>query len=186
MNFLKKISAFLPWIAYSLFKAFLPGYALGSAILISLLSFKKLFRGFVLEWGNLIIFLSAFISSVFFNRFWISENLSLIMSIFFFLVVTISLLSNKPFTAQYAKLQVDEKFWNSPLFMRVNRIMTLVLGIIFLIVSFINIYRHFHPNIINDWIVWAAALTIKCAFIKYFPGWYKKRCRLKYLKQREF
>ncbi len=180
MSFLKKISAFLPWIAYSLFTAFLPSFALPVSIVISILSFKKLLKGFVLEWGNLIIFLSAFISSSIFKNYWISQNLSIIMSIFFFLVVTISLLSKKPFTMQYAKLQIDKKFWDSYLFLHINKIMTLVLGLIFLIVTIINLYGHFHPNIINAWVVWGVALTIKIFFIKHFPAWYKKRYLLKH------
>lgn len=183
MNFLKKISAFLPWITYSILAAFLPKLALPASILISLLSFKKLFKGFILEWGNLIIFISAFITSVILDNYWILQNLSIIMSVFFFLVVTISLLSNKPFTMQYAKLQIDEKFWNSFLFLRINKIMTLILGLIFLIVTLINLYGHFHPNIINGWIVWSIALTLKILFIKHFPEWYKKRYLLKQSKE---
>lgn len=186
MNFIKKISAFLPWIVFSLCNTFLPAYALQIAIIISLLSYKKLLKVFILEWGNLIIFLSAFIALTFFKNFWILNNLSLLMSFFFFSVVTISLLINKPFTLQYAKLQIDEKFWNSSLFLRTNKIMTLVLGLIFLIVSLINIYKHFYSIRVNDWVVWSIALTIKFTFIKHFPTWYKKRYLLKHLKQGNF
>lgn len=143
MNFLKKISTFLPWIVYSILSTFLPTLALPFSIVISLLSYKKLLKGFILEWGNLILFSLAYITSFFYKNFWFSENLSLLMSIFFFLVVSISLLLKKPFTMQYAKLQIDEKFWNTYEFLKINKIMTLVLGIIFLIVTFINLSFEF-------------------------------------------
>ena len=183
ITFIKNISAFLPWIAFGLLSSFSPALAISIVIIISLLSYSKLRKGFILEWGNLLFFVSAFISLQIFNNTWLLKNVSILMSCFFFSVVTISLLIKKPFTIQYAKLQTDEKLWSSPGFLHVNKIMTIVLGLIFLIVTLIGLYRRFHPGLINGWLVWVIALTVKLLFIRRFPKWYKKRHLRKLSKQ---
>jgi hypothetical protein len=89
----------------------------------------------------------------------------------------ISLLIRRPFTMQYAKLQVDPKFWNSPFFLRINLIMTGVLGALFLGMALVNLYRLYHPGILNSWLIWTISSIAQIMFIKRFPGWYTQKYR---------
>ncbi len=166
---------FFPWIISGLIAAFFPSYGYLSALTFALLSFSQLRKGFILEWSSLIFFGVNYFNDQFLKTPWITEHISILSSLFFALVAFISLLVRQPFTLQYAKHEVEEKFWDSPLFMRVNTILTAGLGIIFLCVTLVNLYRHFHPGLLNGWMVWGAAFAMKLLFIKTFPPWYKKR-----------
>lgn len=175
MKFFNILTTFLPWIGYGILSSFSPGFAFIFAIVTSLTSYSKLKKGFILEWGSLLFFIAGFINLTLFKNMWFTDHKSLLFSLFFIAVVIFSLMINKPFTLQYAKLKIDKRYWDNPLFLRVNQIMTCVLGLIFLAVFMINLYKTSHPGIINGYLVWAIVLPIKIIFINRFPEWYKKR-----------
>ena len=110
---------------------------------------------------------------------WLIQYFSFCMSLFFVAAAGISLLIGRPFTLQYAKLEMDSKVWDHPLFLRINQIMTGGLGIIFLGVFLVNLYRYFHPGILNGGLVWIIAILLKIVFVNRFPNWYKTRYLLK-------
>lgn len=174
MKFLKTLSILLPWLIYAAASSIFPSYAMMVGLISCLFSYSKLRKGFILEWGSLLLFFAGIISHVVGTQ-WLIQHLSILMSLFFIAAAGISLLIGRPFTMQYAKLEMDQKVWNHPLFLRINQIMTGIFGIIFLGVALVNLYRYFHPGILNGWIVWSIAILVKIALINKFPNWYKKR-----------
>ena len=172
---LNLFTSFLPWISFSVLSAIYPLWSLPSAILLSLCSINKLMNGFVLDWGSLIFFIVVFIDVQVFHNLWLIHHMSIIVSFFFVAIAGFSLLINKPFTLQYAKLEVEKDKWNSPHFFRINQLMTGGFGIIFLIMALITLYRSYHPHFLNQWLVWGVGMFVQVMFIDKFPKWYRKR-----------
>jgi hypothetical protein len=101
--------------------------------------------------------------------------MSLIVCGLFVGIAVVSLLVNRPYTMQYARLEVEKKYWSSPHFLRINQILTAGLGIIFLGMTLVNLYRSTHPGVVNGWVVWGVGLLLQFVFVDRFPNWYKKR-----------
>jgi len=175
MKWIKNLGTFLPWLIFGISSSIFPQFAMAAGMITFLFSYSKLIKGFVLEWISFLFFGAATINLYIFKNSWIIQHVSILMSLVFVAVAGISLLIRRPFTLQYAKLQSDQQAWNHPIFYRVNQIMTGVFGIIFLCTALVNIYRYFHPGVLNGWIVWIIAISIKIAFVQNFPKWYTKR-----------
>jgi len=170
-----KLITFLPWMAYGILSSVLPQLALPIALICFLFSYRNFRNGFILEWGSFLIFITLFINFYVFKNQWLFQHLSILISFFFVAIAAISILIRSPFTMQYAKLEVDRKFWNSPFFLRVNQIMTAILGMIFLSTALINLYRFYRPGILNGWFIWPISTLAQLLVIHQFPKWYRKR-----------
>ena len=179
MLIISKIGTFLPWIVSGIISAVFPTSAMIIGLICSLFPASKLKQGFLLEWGSFLFFLIGTINAHIVGNLWLIQYFSLFMSLFFVAAAGISLLIGQPFTLQYAKLETDSKDWDQPLFLRINQIMTGGLGIIFFGVFLVNLYRYFHPGILNGWLVWIIAILLKIVFVNRFPNWYKTRYLLK-------
>jgi len=175
MLVLRKLVTFLPWIISGVISAVFPTYAMIIGLICSLFPAAKLKQGFLLEWGSVLFFFIGTFNAHFVGNSYLTQHFSFCMSLFFVAAAGISLLIGKPFTLQYAKLETDSKSWDHPLFLRINQIMTGGLGIIFLGVFLVNLYRYFHPGILNGRLVWIIAILLKIIFVYRFPNWYKTR-----------
>jgi hypothetical protein len=175
MKYLNLLTSFLPWIAFSVFSSSYPPIAIPSAIILSLLSYRKLIKGFVLDWVSLIFFIVVFIDFHFFQNVWLKHHMSIVVSFLFVAIAGFSLLIHIPFTLQYAKLEVEKDKWNTPRFFRINQLMTAGLGIIFLFMALLTIYRSDHPEFLSPGLIWGVGLSIQVLFINRFPQWYRKR-----------
>ncbi|OGN75684.1 MAG: hypothetical protein A3G30_06105 [Chlamydiae bacterium RIFCSPLOWO2_12_FULL_49_12] len=169
----------MPWIISGVISAVFPTYAMIIGLICSLFPAAKLKQGFLLEWGSVLFFFIGTFNAHFVGNSYLTQHFSFCMSLFFVAAAGISLLIGKPFTLQYAKLETDSKSWDHPLFLRINQIMTGGLGIIFLGVFLVNLYRYFHPGILNGRLVWIIAILLKIIFVYRFPNWYKTRYLLK-------
>src|SRR3990167_3851604 len=179
MLVLRKLVTFLPWIISGVISAVFPTYAMIIGLICSLFPAAKLKQGFLLEWGSVLFFFIGTFNAHFVGNSYLTQHFSFCMSLFFVAAAGISLLIGKPFTLQYAKLETDSKSWDHPLFLRINQIITGGLGIIFLGVFLVNLYRYFHPGILNGRLVWIIAILLKIIFVYRFPNWYKTRYLLK-------
>jgi hypothetical protein len=177
MKFLNSLSTFLPWISYGILSSIYPPLALPAGMIGFLFSYPNLRKKIILEWGSLLFFIALALNYYIFQNQWLFQHFSLLMSFFFAATAGISLLIGRPFTMQYAKLQVDPKFWNNPLFLRINLIMTGALGGLFLGTALVNVYRYYHPAVLNSWLIWSISSIAQIMFIKRFPGWYTQKHR---------
>jgi hypothetical protein len=175
MKYYNIITSFLPWIALSILSSVHPPFAFPAAIVLSLLSSHKLLKGFIVDWASLLFFIAAFVGTQILNNQWFIQHISVLICTLFVGIAAVSLLINKPYTLQYARLEVEKKYWDSPHFLRINQILTAGLGIIFLGMTLVNLYRSHHPGIVNGWVVWGAGLALQFVFVDRFPNWYRKR-----------
>jgi len=173
--------SFLPWILYSILYSNNPtqfkiaiGAAIGSSLL---LDWKDLRAGFILTWCTLLYFAGLLIFVTLYHSVWLEKNMWLFSNLILATIAFLSILIKKPFTIQYAKQAVAEAYWNNPLFIEINNILTLIWGLIFLFTALTN-YLHsdalklhgivyFFVNNIG-WVIGAYAS-------KKFPDYWKKR-----------
>ncbi|MGQ3890184.1 hypothetical protein ACQUW5_14295 [Legionella sp. CNM-1927-20] len=175
------ILGFLPWILYSS----LAGPSLKQqkiAVIVALLvvlvlDFKELKKGFVLTWGTLLFFILLLAVIFIYPSPWLESHVSLIANCALALIVWFSLVINKPFTLQYAREQISAEYWQSPLFIRINQIITIAWGICFLILVLVNALPLFSV-VLSDWlyvILSVLPLLLAVWFTSVFPDWYKER-----------
>jgi hypothetical protein len=136
MNILSLLLGFAPFILFGI----LAGSSftqLEIAIVVCLVAsivigYKDLRRGFILTWGTLIFFVFLLVSVVLMKNVFVMTHVSLLLNGTLAAITWISLIVGKPFTEQYARLEVDKSRWDNPIFIKINRQMTAVWGCIFL------------------------------------------------------
>ncbi|KPK33000.1 MAG: hypothetical protein AMS24_02605 [Chlamydiae bacterium SM23_39] len=185
MKILKGLLSWLPWISFSIISNFSVSSAIIVSIIFSLFSYSKLKKGFILEWTTLLFLTSCFISMVIFKNDFFIRYKSIFAETTLASISWISILIKHPFTEQYAKLQVPKEYWNSFLFLRINKIMTAIFAIIFSLKTLISIYSFYNPKTFNFSIFFWLILCLQCIFVHKFPSWYKKRYKNKLLSQKQ-
>lgn len=176
MKIVPILRTFLPWVGVKVLYVFFPTYAMVGGVFLSLILYpKRLQKGFVLEWATFVFFAMGALLTLFWNNLGFSEYMSQILLGFFIVISFGSLLIHKPFTMQYAKEGIDSAYWKSVLFLKTNQIMTALFGVIFSTIFIIDVFRYRHPGIVNGYLVWACALTLKIMLVRKFPAWYRTR-----------
>ncbi len=170
-----------PWIVMALLAG--PGRfeesvstALGLSILFIYLShrrggsFKPLELFDVAYFGTLaVIGLLASDNLITWLEKWSGEMSSLALVAFAFG----SLLVRNPFTLPYAKETTPEEYWDSPLFLRVNRIITLVWALSFTVSAAAGLYGDVvldqPDNFWTGWIIQIGAMLFAFSFTEWYP-----------------
>jgi hypothetical protein len=107
--------------------------------------------------------------------------ISLLSSLTLSLISWGSLLRGKPFTLEYAKIKVPQKYWDSFLFLRVNSIMTSFFGVVFSLEVGVKILRLLRPDLLPYSVFFYVLHLCLFLFIPWFPRWYKARFTAKLL-----
>ena len=108
--------------------------ALTAAIATYLIvNWKDLRNGMMMSWANIVMFGSALITIGVLGITWIIPYMGVIIYATLSAVAFGSIFVGTPFTLQYAREMVDKRFWENPLFIRVNVMITGVWGAVFLI-----------------------------------------------------
>lgn len=175
------IQSFLPWILYFILVG--PTQErLDLAIIVAAFTsiafeLRNLKRGYVLSWGTLVFFLFLLISvvalriDIIAKYEWILSNGTLALITFG------SILIKKPFTIQYAKEEVAPEYWHTPLFIRINYILTAFWGLCFLIGLALNVIHVMVPSFsgrLYEMSTYVPSI-IGVLFTAKFPEWYKAR-----------
>jgi len=175
------LKSFLPWILYSIFFNNNPErlmLAIGVALASSLIfDWKDLKLGFILTRCTFIYFLALLIFVSLYHSIWLEENMWLVSNVMLATIAFGSVLIKKPFTIQYAKQKVPETHWNTPLFIEINYILTMIWGAIFLFTALTN-YLHVDALKLNGvlyFIVNNIGWVIGAYVSKKFPDYWKKR-----------
>ncbi|MCX7115292.1 MAG: carotenoid oxygenase family protein [Gammaproteobacteria bacterium] len=173
---IKIFLGFLPWILYFLLIGKTREQNL-AAILVALLvtvlvDFDTLKKRFVLTWGTILFFIGLFLSTIFVSSNWPEKHASIMANGALMMIAWTSLLINKPFTLQYAKLEVPERYWQMPGFLFVNQIITLVWCISFTVMTALSYYKvFFNPMLYN--ILSYTPTFLAIWFTAWYPDWYK-------------
>ena len=172
-------SAFLPWIFFSVVygttsDAMLFG-SLGALSLTLIFNFKELKQGFVLPWAAFIFFLFLTLNSYWTWSVWAESHALLLVNAALALSIWISMLIGKPFTLQYARREVDAHAWITPLFRKINWILTSIWAVLMSIIALPAIFIP-EPQLLDSWFwnyglsVFAVLLGLACS--KRIPNWY--------------
>jgi putative Ca2+/H+ antiporter (TMEM165/GDT1 family) len=88
-------------------------------------------------------------------------------------IAGLSLAVRKPFTLAYARESTDRKYWNSPLFLRINDVITAVWSAAFLLTAIAGYIGdgplHQPDNIWTDWIIQIALVVLAIKFTGWYP-----------------
>jgi hypothetical protein len=100
---------------------------------------------------------------------WSGEMSSLALAAFTFG----SLLVGNPFTLPYAKETTPREYWDSPIFLRVNRVITLVWALAFTVAAAAGLYGNVvldqPDNFWTAWIIPIAAMLFAFSFSEWYP-----------------
>jgi magnesium-transporting ATPase (P-type) len=87
-------------------------------------------------------------------------------------IAGLSLAVRRPFTLQYARETTEREYWHSPLFLRINYVITAVWSAAFLLIAIVGYIGDgplHQPN--NIWTAWIIQIALIVLAIK-FTGWY--------------
>lgn len=175
------IENFLPWILFFTLAGESQGQ-LDTAIMLAALTsiffeYKSLKKGFVLSWGTLIFFLFMFVEVVIRKNAWVAQHAWLFSNGALALIAWVSVLMRRPFTIQYARELTSSDKWSHPAFIRINYILSMVWGCVFIIGMGLHIIKLFYPTFTG----WVFELTTYLPslfgiwFTAKFPAWYRNK-----------
>lgn len=169
------ILGFLPWIIYSVAankgeSGILHG-AIIALVLALILGRKNLRKGFILDWCTVVFFVFVLVVGVYLQHPFITQHPGLFADGALAVIAIGSLLIGTPFTIQYAREQTALEHWNSPIFIRVNQVLTLTWGITFALSALLGWLLPLTTYTVLHIVLLAIAvlMTLK------FPDWYRDR-----------
>ncbi|TQF74173.1 hypothetical protein FK531_05880 [Rhodococcus spelaei] len=100
---------------------------------------------------------------------WVGE----IANVTLVLIAVGSMLARVPFTIQYAREEVEEQYWRTPTFLRVNYVITGAWALAFLIAAVAGFYGDAilddPDNLWTGWVIQTAALLCALQFTNWYP-----------------
>ncbi|WP_211270097.1 hypothetical protein [Rhodococcus phenolicus] len=179
------LAGLAPWIVLAVFEgpgsiAWVAAVALALSVVFVVLD---LVRGRSLKLLGVVdvVFFAALLITHFSlsvdNQLWLETWIGEIANITLVLIAAGSMLARMPFTIQYAREQVDPQYWDSPVFLRTNYVITGVWALAFLVAAVAgwigDAVLHDDDNLWTGWLIQVAAMV---AAIK-FSAWYPDRVR---------
>ena len=174
---------FAPWIALAILEG--PGrltlaVAVGLSLAVAFLAVDKLLGhttkilavvDVVAFAVFLVVVLTASPATLLWLELWFGE----LANILLVLVVAGSMIARVPFTIQYAKEQTDPAYWDTPVFLRINYLITGVWGLAFLVSAIAGFYGdavlHDSNNVWTGWIIQVAATLVAVQFTVWYPDY---------------
>lgn len=172
-----------PWALLSILAT--PGHfeiavlsALGFSVLVMLVGLLRGVKIHALEVFGAVVFAALAVVGLFadaavirFLEMWSGELTNVALAIFAWL----TLLFGRPFTLAYAKDSTPEEHWESPLFKRINDVITGVWAGAFTFAAGIglagNWILHDPENFWTGWILQLAAIFFAVAFTEFYPDY---------------
>jgi glucan phosphoethanolaminetransferase (alkaline phosphatase superfamily) len=181
MNLISLLTAFVPWIAFTL----LAGSTMESLILAFIValvltivtSYQQLLKGYILSVITMVFFVVFFILIIGFQQYYLANYLAVLSMLILTLVCWATMLFHFPFTLQYSREGVEPERAKSAPFMHVNYIITGVWGIAFTLGLAVNAYllvRHDPGLAIWSNLPWAF-MIIAIGFTVWYPSYVHKK-----------
>ncbi|MBV2356558.1 hypothetical protein KUM39_19620 [Streptomyces sp. J2-1] len=175
--------SFVPWIVFGVVAS--PStwkYAALAALIASVvLSGRDIARGRVrvLDVTAIVFFAVVTALALTLDRadlLWL-ETYAQVISSGLVAVVALGSLAVDPFTAQYARQEVPREMWHSPVFVHVNRVLTLVWGVAFVLIA-LSTWLAVRVPSLDDWLNWVVPVALLVGAVKFterYPESYKAR-----------
>lgn len=183
-GFLKSpFSGIAPWILLSVLSG--PGRfeeavcaALGLTLLVMWLSHRRGITIHALDWFGVVVFVALAIVGllagddvIHWAELWAGEVTNIALALF----VVVTLLIRRPFTLPYAKEETPPEYWDSPLFLRVNYVISAVWAGAFVVAAISGFVGDAiladNGNFWTAWIVPLAAIFFAVAFTDFYPDY---------------
>ncbi len=129
----------------------------------------------ILDIGSLALFGSIILMILVAAPDWSVGEVGLAVNGGLTLISLLSLAIGRPFTLQYAKEQIPEQYWNVPLFIRTNQLITIIWTLAFAISTGTTAASIYLPTI-PHWLEITAAVG-GLAIAIWFTTWYPARVR---------
>lgn len=185
MNILTLLTAFVPWIAFSLvadaplgdpLMALTLSFITG-IVLTVLTSYRQLIRGYILSVVTIVFFVVFFILIIGLHNYWLANYLSVLSMLLLTIVCWGTMLFRFPFTLQYSREGVEPERASSAPFMRVNYIITAVWGVAFTLGFFLDAILLLQSN--PGLMMWDNAkwvfMVLAIAFTLWYPDYVHKQ-----------
>ena len=168
MNDLKDILKFLvgftPWLLFLFFS----GHTLLSleiSIVVCfaaslLFGFRELRKGFILQWGTLYFFAGCIVTINFMKIMFVVKNMGVLSNGFLALLIWVTILMGKPFTLQYARIELPKEQWDNPGLVNSCRFIAVVWALILTLSASISLFKVLNPNACPDWVYFDVSIGI--------------------------
>lgn len=171
---------YLPWILFGLIAHHNYQLAAEVALITSILIiFPEFLRHKVkiLSTGSIIFFIGIFIIASIKELMPLEVWTSVMVTTMLFLIALISILIKKPFTIQYAKESVDEKYWETESFIKTNYIISIVWTTGFGLMAISALIGLYTPDLKETAFKWAPLVItiILLTFTQWYPEYVKKK-----------
>jgi hypothetical protein len=176
------VMGFAPWIIFSVIEgpgrfAAAAGAAFGAALLTLLLGATIGIGAKLLDLAAIAFFailLALGLTVGHDAHTWLEVWSGEISNVMIVLVALGSVAARRPFTLQYAREMTDRNYWDSPLFLHINYVLTWVWIGSFFVTAAVGWYGdgplHEPDNIWTNWIVSIAVLIFAIRFTEWYPA----------------
>ena len=176
---LRLVLGFLPWIILAVFAGrwFISSLLLAFAV-AAITTTRQYWRGTpkILDTVTCVFFAGALAAVAIVGWIPVAIHMTMLVNVTLTIIAWGSLLAGTPFTIQYAREQVPQEHWHSPIFIRINQYITAAWGLDFLLSLLISLYKQTtgETNFVVNyaWMLFSVAAVL---FTVYFPDWYKSR-----------
>jgi len=185
MNIMTLLTAFVPWIAFTLIAeapmgdplmALTLAFVIG-IVLTVLTSYRQLLQGYILSVVTIVFFVVFFILIIGLKHYWLANYISVLSMLILTLVCWATMLFHFPFTLQYSREGVEPERVKSAPFMRVNYILSAVWGIAFTLSLAVDAFLLLRPEpglMFFDNVKWVF-MIIAIVFTVWYPGYVHKQ-----------
>ena len=144
--------------------------ALTTSALLGLRMWRRRESIKILEVGSFVLFGALTVYTLVAAPRWTVATVRLAVDTGLFSIVAVSLAIGRPFTLQYARERVPEQFWDSPIFMAVNRAISWVWAGSFAVHAAADAAAEFVPAIPLGVDIGASVVALAAAI--WFTRWY--------------
>ena len=176
------VIAFLPWVIFWVVASpntweWAAVAAFVAALILAVPEAKG--RGLkLMDYANIGVFGIFTLCAIFLDRTdldWL-EDYSMTISSLALALIVLGSLAVEPFTSQYARESAPEEVWNTPAFIAINRTLTLLWGVVFLIMTICSLIGErsdsVDTNAIFQWVIPIAIVVVAIRFTKAYPDRY--------------
>lgn len=185
MNIITLLTAFVPWIVFTLIAEAPVGtplirltLAFIVGIVVTLLtSYKQLLKGYILSIVTIVFFVVFFILIIGLKYYYLANYISVLSMLLLMVVCWATMLFHFPFTLQYSREGVEPERAKSAPFMRVNYIITAVWGIVFTLGFAVDFFLLLRPEpglMFFDNLKWLF-MVIAIVFTVWYPAYVHKQ-----------
>ena len=171
-------AAFAPWVIYWVVASSDSNWLYGAvaATIVAIIFASPVIRAGRIKWFDavtIVFFVGLIIAGVVVGArdkdF--MDNYAQVFSMAVLSAIAFGSLLFTPFTEQYAREMVSPNDWNTPLFKRINRVLTLMWGLVFAAVAILGLIADREPTTDNltNWVIPIVLLALAIRFTQLYP-----------------